>query len=139
MPTTDQSRLINAPIEEVWARFSDFHDLSWASEIINSVERIGDIPGGRVGAKRLLNGAFHETLLAIDHENKTLTYSIDQGPPPLDAVSNYKGVVRLSSEPETGRTLVQWSSSWQSDSEDAVDFCHNIYVALLDALAKSLE
>jgi hypothetical protein len=139
MPTTDQSKLISAPIEAVWAKFSDFHDLSWASEIINSVEKIGDIPGSEVGAKRLLNGVFHETLLTIDHDNKTLVYSIDEGPAPLDAVSNYQAAVKLSSDPETGGTLVRWSSSWESDSEAAVEFCHNIYVALLEALAKSLE
>jgi len=139
MPATDQSRLINAPIDAVWAKFGDFHDLAWASDVVASVEKIGDVDGRQAGAKRLIEGAFHETLLEIDHNAKTLTYSIDQGPAPLDVVSNYQGVVKLSSDPETGGTLVRWSSSWESDSDEAVQFCHNIYIALLDALAKSVE
>jgi len=141
MPFTNQSRVVSAPIDEVWARFSDFHDLSWASSVISKVEKVGDIGGGEVGAKRFVNDAFRETLLEIDNDKKTLKYSVDDGPSPLskDEVSNYQGVVRLSSDAESGGTLVEWSSSWESDSEEAVEFCHDIYVALLDALAKSLE
>ncbi len=141
MPCTDQSKVINASIDDVWARFTDFHDLSWASEIISKVEKVGDVGGGEVGAKRFLNDAFHETLLEIDHEKKTMRYSVDDGPSPLskDEVSNYEGVVKLSSDVGSGGTLVEWSSSWESDSGEAVEFCHDIYVALLDALAKSVE
>ena len=141
MPATNQSRVINAPLDEVWARFSDFHDLSWAGSVISKVEKVGDIDGGEVGAKRFLNDAFHETLLEIDNDKKTLKYSVDDGPSPLskDEVSNYQGVVKLSSDAKIGGTLVEWSSSWESDSEEAVEFCRDIYVALLDALAKSLE
>lgn len=141
MPVTNQSKVINADINKVWARFSDFHDLAWASKVITKVEKVGDIDGGQVGAKRFLNDAFHETLLEIDSDNKVLRYSIDDGPSPLskDEVSNYEGLVKLSLDTESGGTLVEWSSSWESNSEDAVEFCHDIYVALLDELAKSLE
>lgn len=141
MPTTNQSKVINASIDDVWTRFSDFHDLSWTGGVINKVEKVGDVGGGEVGAKRFLNDAFHETLLEMDSDKKIMRYSLDDGPSPLskDEVSNYQGLVKLSSDSESGGTLVEWSSSWESDSEEAVEFCHNIYVALLDALAKSLE
>lgn len=141
MPSTNQSMVINAPIEQVWARFSDFHDLSWASTIVTSVDKVGDIDGDEVGARRLVNEVFYETLLEIDHDKKILRYSVDDGPSPLsrNEVSNYEGLVKLSSDAGTGGTLVEWSSSWESDSQEAVEFCHDIYVALLDALAKSLE
>jgi len=141
MPATNQSKVINASIDQVWARFSDFHDLSWASEIISKVEKVGDVGGGEVGAKRFLNDAFHETLLEIDSDTKTMKYSVDDGPSPLskEEVSNYEGLVKLSADAKSGGTLVEWSSSWESDSDEAVEFCHDIYVALLDALAKSLE
>ena len=141
MPSTNQSRLINAPVNEVWARFRDFHDLSWASSIVNKVEKVGDVDGGEVGAKRLVNDAFHETLLEIDDERKILRYSVDDGPPPLskEEVSNYEGVVKLRADAESGGTLVEWSSSWERASDDAVEFCHDIYVALLGELAKSFE
>ncbi len=70
MPTTNQSIDIDAPIQKVWSRFDDFHDLSWAPNVI---------------------------------------------------------------------THVEWSSSWVSKEEDAVEFCHGIYVALLNELAESFK
>jgi len=109
--------------------------------VINKVEKVGDVEGGQVGAKRFLNDAFHETLLEIDCDNKILRYSIDDAPPPLskEQVSDYEGLVKLSADSATGGTLVEWSSSWQSNTEEAVEFCHNIYLALLDDLAKSCQ
>jgi hypothetical protein len=140
MPTTNQSIVVDASIAETWSYFQDFHDLSWASNVVPSVKKIGDVDGNKAGAKRLLNDAFHETLLQIDHAAHCLTYQIDDGPSPVskDEVSDYFGVVRLTEEGQ-GRTLVEWSSSWVSDVEDAVEFCHGIYVAVLQELANSLQ
>ena len=82
---------------------------------------------------------FHETLVEIDHDKHTLKYSIDDGPSPVskEEVASYYGVVRLSPTGEGNRTRVEWSSSWESGTDDAVNFCHRIYVALLDELAES--
>ena len=30
--------------------------------------------------------------------------------------------------------IVEWTTSWDSNAEDAVEFCHGIYVALLGDL-----
>ena len=137
MPTTNQSTVVAAPIEDVWAKFTDFHDLSWAPNVITGVEKVGDVDGGSPGAKRVLNSAFHETLLEIDNDKHILKYSIDDGPDPVskDNVSNYVGVVNLSNTADG--TLVEWTSSWDSDADDAVEFCHGIYAALLDDLGKT--
>lgn len=141
MPSTHQSQDIDAPVSEVWKRFENFHDLSWAPDVVPSVDKVGPIDGHAPGAKRILNNAFYETLVEIDPQQHRLKYSIDDGPSPVskDEVSNYYGVVTL--EPVDGgtRTHVEWTSSWDSSSEDAVAFCHGIYVALLDALARSFE
>ncbi len=141
MPVTNQSVVINASVNDVWTRFSNFHDLSWAPNVIASVEKVGDIDGGRVGAQRILNGVFHETLVEIDDDAYFLRYSIDDGPSPVsrDEVSNYIGVVNLSAAEEGAKTLVEWTSSWDSNSEDAVEFCHGIYIAFLGELVKSFE
>lgn len=141
MPTTDQSVVVEAPIADVWSRFSDFHDLSWAPNVITSVDKVGSIDGGTPGAKRILNNVFHETLLEIDHAGHMLRYSIDDGPPPVskDDVDNYVGVVRLSPAKEGNGTLVEWTSSWDSKVDDAVEFCHSIYVALLGELKRSFD
>ena len=57
------SCVVSASADEVWAVLRDFHDMSWASESVKSLERIGDA-GDRLGAKRVINGKMHETLLA---------------------------------------------------------------------------
>ncbi len=141
MPETNQSIDINVPISDVWAKLNNFHNFSWAPNVITSVDKVGDIDGGQVGAQRVLNNAFHETLVEIDNNNYSLKYSIDDGPSPISKndVSNYFGSINLSTSGENGQTHVSWISSWESDSEDAVEFCHGIYVALLNELAASFS
>lgn len=141
MPITYQSTVVNAPLADVWDRISDFHDLSWAPEVITKCEKIGDVAGREVGAKRVLNEAFHETVTRVAPDRHVLEYSIDDGPSPVSPtdVRNYIGVIGLKpvTMGEGTSTFVEWSSSWDSDSEDAVDFCHGIYVALLNELRNS--
>ena len=139
MPETNQSIDINAPVSAVWAKLNNFHDFSWAPNVITSVDKVGEIDGSQVGAKRVLNKAFHETLVEIDNSNYFLKYSIDDGPSPVSKndVSNYFGIIKLSTSGGDTQTHISWSSSWESKSEDAVDFCHGIYVALLNELAAS--
>ncbi len=141
MLTTNQSIVVDAPIADVWSRFSDFHDFSWAPNVMTQVDKVGSIDGGSPGAKRILNNAFHETLIEINNDEYSLKYSIDDGPSPVskEEVDNYVGVVRLSPAEDGSGTLVEWSSSWDSNVDDAVEFCHGIYVALLGELAKSFD
>ncbi len=137
MPSTYQAKVIDAPVERVWQAFRDFHDLSWAPNVITGVAKVGDLDGSTPGARRVLNQAFHETLVEIDHQAHRLKYSIDDGPSPVskDEVRDYFGAVELSPAEDGARTLVEWSSSWEADFDDAVAFCHGIYVALLNELA----
>lgn len=131
---------INTPIQKVWETICDFHDLSWAPEVISSLSVVGDKKGGEVGAKRLLNDAFHETLTSVDESAYTFSYSIDDGPGPVakDAVDNYVGVVSLT-EIDNG-TQVSWTSTFESGNDDEVaDFCNPIYSALLSALKGTLS
>lgn len=141
MPTTNQSIVVDAPVADVWNRFVDFHDLSWAPNVIANVEKVGDIDGGTPGAKRILNDVFHETLTEINNDEHVLKYSIDDGPSPVSKseVDNYVGIVSVGPAAEGSGTLVEWTSSWESKSDDAVEFCHGIYVALLGELAKSFD
>ena len=134
MPSTKQSIVVNTSIGNVWAKFGNFHEMPWAPNVITGIEKIGDIDGTQVGAKRILNGAFHETLQEVDAANHTIRYSIDDGPSPVskEEVSNYIGRIKLSED--DGGTLVEWTSDWESNAEDAVEFCHGIYVALLGEL-----
>lgn len=132
--------VIEASIEAVWQRIGNFHNMSWADGVITSLDKVGSTSETEVGAKRILNGAIHETLVSLDASNYTFTYSIDDGPGAIakSAVDNYLGMVNLS-ESTTG-TLVEWSSSFTSDNEKSVtEFCDPIYMALLGALKNSFN
>lgn len=133
------SVVINAPVEQVWKKLRNFHDLSWAAGVIERCEVVGDIPAMQIGAKRVLNSAFHETLHAIDDLSHVVRYSIDDGPDAVskDNVQGYIGEVRVFSVSENDGSFVVWTSSWESSSGGVAEFCNPIYHALLAALKKS--
>ena len=131
---------ISAPVAKAWDTIRDFHDLSWAPGVVTSVAKVGDKNGNSIGAKRILNDAFHETLTKLDPENFTFSYSIDDGPGPVasDAVKNYIGLVKLTAS-DNG-CVAEWSSTFQSENENEVaDFCNPIYMALLNSLDETLS
>jgi hypothetical protein len=141
MKQTYQSIIINAPVEKVWNTIRNFHDFSWAPNVISKCEAEGGKNGLEVGAKRILNGLFHETLIELNEESHTIRYSIDNGPSPVSAVDvkKYIGVLHLLPVTKNNTTFVEWSSSWESETDDAVEFCHGIYTALLDEMANGLK
>jgi hypothetical protein len=140
MGTTHQSIDINAPADLVWAAMRNFHDMSWSKNVISECKPVGDVPGDQVGAQRLLNEAFAETLRELDDEQKTFSYTIDEGPSPISSkdVTNFVGRVRVKPSGEGQGTSVEWSSSWEG-TDEAYDFCNPIYMALLDDLKASME
>lgn len=130
------SAVINAPVDEVWKVLRDFHDLSWSQNVVQKVEAQGDRT--TVGAKRILNGAFHETLLALDDGERVVRYSIDDGPGAVskDNVQGYVGEIRAFPVTRDDATFVLWTSSWQSSGGGVAEFCNPVYKALLDDLVQ---
>lgn len=131
------SVVVNASAENVWSVLSNFHDLSWAKNVISKVDIVGDKSAKEVGAKRILNNAFHETLRALDEKSKTLTYSIDDGPAAVskDNVEEYIGKIKVYQITDNNTSFVEWSSSWKSAKDDNVaTFCNPIYYAILQDL-----
>mgnify|MGYP001827227115 FL=1 len=100
--TTQVFRTYHQPIKvaaragQVWRTVRDFHDFSWSTTIA-SCEAIGSKPGNVVGAQRLLNGAFADTLIEHNDGTYTMPYSIDYGPNPISAgdVREYIGHPKL--------------------------------------------
>jgi hypothetical protein len=139
MGKTYQTAVINAPADQVWSKIKNFHDFSWASGVVEKCEAVGDKPGDQIGARRILNDAFHETLVEFSELNKSFKYSIDDGPAPVSKndVKDYIGAVRLIPITDNDTCLIEWSSNWEAPKDDACDFCHNIYVAVIDELKKS--
>ena len=132
------SAIIPADVEQVWAKLRDFHDMSWASGVIESCDKANELPGTQIGAKRILNQAFHETLLALDDQERIVRYSIDDGPEAVakDNVNGYVGEVRVFPVTAGNQTFVLWTSSWEDSKGGVAEFCDPIYKALLDALKK---
>ena len=136
------SIVVNAPIEKVWNTIKNFHDMSWGSMIITKVEVVGKKGGMDVGAKRILNDAFHETLVHLDENDFTFSYSIDDGLEPVskESVSNYIGVVKLYPITDSNNTFVEWRSIYESTKSSAVnDFCNPLYANLLASLKSNLD
>lgn len=136
------STTINAPIDQVWQKICDFHQLDWADPVVTQVAIAGTLSGQQVGARRILNDAFHETLLSIDPATHCFTYSIDDGPGPLaqEKVSNYIGKVELQPITDSNGTFIQWSSEFVSEVEsEVVTFCDPIYIGLLAALKAKFD
>jgi polyketide cyclase/dehydrase/lipid transport protein len=131
------STVVDASIEKVWEMVKDFHEVSWGDKVITKVDIVGDVSGTEIGAGRILNEVFHETLLSVDSNNFSFTYSIDDGPGPVskNSVSNYVGKVSLYPVTNSGKTFVEWISTYESESESTVgDFCNPIYAGLLSSL-----
>mgnify|MGYP002265665198 CR=1 FL=1 len=57
---------IQAPIAKVWETIKDFHDASWAPGVVTSMDKVGDKKGTEIGAQRVINKAFHETLIEFN-------------------------------------------------------------------------
>lgn len=127
------SAVINAPVAEVWAILRNFHDLSWTSAI-ESLEPVGDVRGDQIGAKRLLNGAIHETLRALNDLEHTFQYQITDGPSPIskDDLKFYYGTVSVLPVTDQNTSYVSWITRFES-KDDAVtqEFCDPFYSTFL--------
>ncbi len=133
---------ISAPADKVWATIRNFHELGWAAGVVDKLDAVGDVTGENVGAQRVLNDAFHETLRSLDEASRSFTYSIDDGPGPVakDAIKNYVGSVKVFPITADDSTFVEWASSYDSSDSSAVgELCDPIYQALLGAMKKNIE
>jgi len=128
------SAVINAPADKVWSALREFHDLSWSANVVQSVDSEGD--PSQPGAKRVLNGVFHETLVEIDDEQRIQRYSIDDGPDAVskDNVEGYVGRIQVFPVTANDTSFVVWASSWKTSGGGVQEFCDPIYRALLSDL-----
>lgn len=67
------STVLDASLPEVWQVIREFHVFSWDVPIIEKIEKAGNISGIEVGAKRILNGVFYETLTYFDESTRSFS------------------------------------------------------------------
>jgi hypothetical protein len=141
MPEVYRSTVIDASVNEVWQTIRNFHDVSWARAVLTKCSPVGSRGGEEIGAQRVLNGAFQETLLDRDDPTWTLRYRLDNGPPPVSAseVRDFISVVRVRPVTDRDVAFVEWSASWEAADDAACEFAGDIYRALLAALKKTLS
>lgn len=132
------SCVVSAPVDKVWSSLRNFHDLSWAPDVVQKVDRVGVALSNQIGARRILNDVFHETLVALNDADRQLKYSIDDGPDAVskDRVSGYVGTIRVQPITDGNATFVEWSSTWQDSKGGVKEFCDPVYQALLRALQR---
>ncbi len=137
-----KSIIVDAPVDKVWATIRNFHDLSWAKGVVEETKVVGDLKSDQIGAKRILNGTFEETLMALNDQARQFSYSIDEAkgtPVASTEVSNYLGTVTAFSVTEGGKTFVEWRSRWDGNDSAGAEFCGGVYGAILGAMKKSFE
>jgi hypothetical protein len=116
MARAHASSVINAPIEQVWARIRDFNGLpGWHPGVAKS-EIEGGEPANQPGCVRVLtlgNGAvIRERLLEMSDLGHHYSYAILDSPLP---VANYRATLRLRHVADGDRTFAEWSASFDPD------------------------
>jgi hypothetical protein len=137
-----KSIVVDAPVEKVWAKLRNFHDMSWATGVVEDLKVVGELKGDQVGAQRVLNGTFEETLVALNDSAHQISYSIDEAkgtPVASSEVKNYQGTVTAFSVTEGGQTFLEWRSQWDGNASAGEEFCGGIYGALVGGMKKSFE
>ena len=134
------SSVINAPIDQVWARIRDFNGLpSWHPGVAKS-EIEGGHPADRVGCVRTITlqdgGVIRERLLEMSDLGCHYSYATLDSPLP---VANYRSTLRLRRISDGDRTYAEWSASFDPDppamKDDAEKLISNaVYQGGFDAL-----
>jgi len=136
------SSVIDAPIDDVWAKIRDFNALpAWHPAIAESWIENGE-PSDKVGCIRNFNlkdgGNIREQLLTLSDIDYQCTYSILVSPMPLD---NYIATLRLVPITDGNRTYAEWTAEFhcqQEDEETLVrDIGSNVFQSGFDALKGS--
>jgi hypothetical protein len=128
--------VVNAPVGEVWRLIRNFHDMSW-TKAVSSLEPVGDARSDQAGAKRILNGGFHETLLGINDLDHVFQYQITDGPSPVSPgdLKFYYGTVSVLPVTDGNASYVSWVTHFESKNDSAAqEFCDPFYKAFLGDL-----
>jgi uncharacterized protein YndB with AHSA1/START domain len=139
MPTITVSSVIDAPIEQVWARIRDFNGLpSWHPRMVESHIEDGRGPTeiGCVRAFKVASGAtIREKLLAFSDDDHLTTYSIIGHPAPI---SNHTATLKLERVTDGDRTFAVWDSSFDAPADQAAviakGMADNVFQGGFDAL-----
>ena len=134
MATVNMSTEVNVSPEKLWELMGGFNTLpDWHP----AVEKSELDTEGAVRTLSLVGGGeIVERLQHIDANERVYTYSIENSPLP---VANYTSTIRVRSEADGSRSIVEWSSEFSptgASETDAVKAIQGIYQAGFDNLRK---
>jgi hypothetical protein len=141
------SRVIEAPIEQVWAIVRDFNSLPrWLPTAASSTIE-GNEPADRIGAVRRVilhnGGVMRERLTALDDISHSCSYRIIESELPVGEFVATLSLLRVS---VTNHTFVQWRAWFEvlrGSRQDMIDAAtEHVYkpgLAALAALTQRLE
>lgn len=114
------SSVIDAPVEQVWARIRDFNGLpSWHPRMVESHIEDGK-SADEIGAVRnftLASGPkVREKLTEFSDKDFLVSYSIIEHPAPI---TNHSSTLKLRRVSDGDRTYAEWSSSFDAPAEKA--------------------
>ena len=113
------STVIDAPVDEVWARVRDFNGLAtWHGGLVATSEIEGGKGGDQVGAIRsftLTDGThIREQLLAHSDAERFYTYDFQKTPFDVD---NYEATLRVTPVTDGNQSFVEWWTTFDCDRD----------------------
>ncbi|MCO5071385.1 MAG: SRPBCC family protein [Rhizobiaceae bacterium] len=120
MATITISSVIDAPIDEVWARIRDFNGLpGWHPRMVESEIEDGK-PATEIGCVRnfkLASGAtIRERLNAFSDDDYIVGYSIIETPQPI---TNHSATLQLRPVTDGDRTYAEWTATFDAPADQA--------------------
>ena len=120
MPKIFKSSVIDAPVEQVWARISDFNGLpGWHPRMVESHIEDGQAATtiGCIRNFKVITGAtVRERLLALSDADHSVSYSIIETPQPI---TNHKATLRLLPVTDGNRTYAEWTAEFDAPAAEA--------------------
>jgi NADPH2:quinone reductase len=138
------SRVIEAPIEQVWAIIRDFNSLPrWLPTAASSTIE-GNEPADRIGAVRRVvlrsGGVMRERLTGLDDLSHSCSYRIIESELPVDDFVANLSLLPIS---ETNHTFVQWRAWFvvlRGSRQDMIDAAaEHVYKPGLATLAALMQ
>ena len=120
MPTVSVSSVIDAPIDQVWARIRDFNGLpGWHPRMTESQIEDGKAASeiGCVRNFKTVTGAtIRERLLEFSDANRLVSYSIVATPQPI---TNHTASLQLRRVSDGERTYAEWTARFDAPANEA--------------------
>ncbi|ETK37596.1 hypothetical protein GCM10009530_52520 [Microbispora corallina] len=137
MPNSYASTVIDAGADQVWGYLRDFGNLDdWLPGVaLCEIEEGAPVGPGAVRRVDGAGGLFRERLLALDDDERTMTYEILQCPLP---VRNYRATCRVAPVTDTGQAFVEWHAVFEADdaAKMAKIFTRGVFAPGLESLRK---